>query len=179
MSSSGLSSIAVGCELDPMESCVFVSSIHRATLPVWRLSSARLSPFHKLTQAFVPALLAITVYGYALGMKRSRLRSNDCEILPEPVSRTMALSERLLAMRRRSPLGPLRTASPAGYGSAVPAGVLRTPNATSFPSAMGWGAILMKRSGVTCPSANLYTAMPLPVLFGFSPVGSVIEPIEA
>jgi hypothetical protein len=42
---------------------------------------------------------------------------------------------------------------------------------------MGWGGILMKRSGVICPSANLYTAMPLPVLFGFWPVGSVMEPI--
>src|SRR5208337_5321226 len=112
-------------------------------------------------------------------MYRFLLRSNDCRILPELGSRTMALSERLLAMSRRSPLGPERTASPAGYGSAVPAGVLRTPNATSLPPAIGWGAILMKRSGVTCPAANLYTAMPLPVLFGFSPVGSVIEPIEA
>jgi len=43
----------------------------------------------------------------------------------------------------------------APYGSAVPAAVLRRPNATSLPSAIGWGAILMKRSGVTCPSANL------------------------
>src|SRR6266446_8698456 len=129
--------MVVGCAPGARGSWGCHSSIQRATLPVSRLSSATAEEFQRLTHALVPALLAITEYGYALGMKRLRLRSNDCTILPELVSSTMALSERLLAMSRRSPLGPGRTATPAGYGSAVPAEVLRTPNATSFPSAMG------------------------------------------
>src|ERR1700686_4831100 len=59
----GLSAIAVGCELGAIGSDGFARSIQRVTLPVSRFSSATADAFHRLTQALVPALLAITVYG--------------------------------------------------------------------------------------------------------------------
>src|SRR5882724_7710852 len=179
MSSSALNSMVVGWEPGSIGPSGLSKSIQRETLPVARSSSATVDPFQRLHQALVPTLFATTVYGNALGTNRLRLRSNDFCICPELTSRSTTLSERLLATRRRSPSGVGNTAKPAGYGGAVPTGVLRTPNATSFPSASRCGGILMKRSGVTCPTANLYTAIPLPVLFGFSPLGSVIEPIDA
>src|SRR5882672_10218974 len=92
----------------------FVRSIQRTTLFVSRFSSATAEPFHKLAHALVPALFAITVYGYAVGMKRLRLRSKDCWISPELISSNTTLSERLLAMSSRSPFGPGNTANPAG-----------------------------------------------------------------
>src|SRR5260370_35163798 len=86
----GLNTIAVGCELGTMESAAFARSIQRATLPVSRFSSATEDPFHKLTHAWVPALLAITVYGKALGMYRLRLRSTTFSIFQETAARRTA-----------------------------------------------------------------------------------------
>src|SRR6267378_5992915 len=102
--------MTVGCELGAIGSAALAQSIQRATLPVSRLSSATAEEFQRLTHALVPLRLAITVYGYALGIKRLRLRSNDCTILSALVSRTIALSERLSATSRRSPFGPCKTA---------------------------------------------------------------------
>src|SRR5882724_4757716 len=178
MSSFALNSMVVGWEPGSIGPSGLSKSIQRVTLPVARSSSATAEPFQSLHQALVPALFAITVYGNALGTNRLRLRSNDFCICPELTSRSTTLSEMLLATSRRSPVDPGNITRPAGYGSAVPVVVLRTPNATCFPAARRCGGILMKRSGVTWPTANLYTAMPLPVLFGWAPVGSVIEPID-
>src|SRR5882672_5880174 len=129
----------------------FCRLIQRSILPVSKFSSATEEPFHRLHHAFVPALLAMTVYGKALGTNRLRLTSKDCWSWPELTSRSTTLSERLLATSRRCPVG---------YGGAVPGGVFRIPNATSFPAASPCGGILMNRSFATCPAENLYTAIP-------------------
>src|SRR5208282_5780873 len=114
-------SIAAGCGLGAVASSCFHRPIRvdRDTSPVFRSNSTIAELFHKLTHALVPALLAITVYGYSAGMYRLasnflRRRAKDFSILPEMTSSSTTLSERLLAISRRSPRAPGSTANPAG-----------------------------------------------------------------
>src|SRR5258708_39900072 len=111
--------------------------------------------FHKLHQARRPSRVATTVYGNDDGIISCVLRSNCCKTRPSPESRSTTLSERLFATSNRSLPLPEITASPAGYGIAVPGAVLRTPKATFLPAAIFWGAIFRKRSGFTLPFSNL------------------------
>src|ERR1700739_2357359 len=107
--------MAAGCELVCPDAALAHSRNQRRTSPVSRFNSATAEPFHKLHQALVPALLAITVYGYSVGTYWLRLRSNAFRIWPEAASSSTTLSERMLAMSRPSPTTlPGRIASPAG-----------------------------------------------------------------
>src|SRR4029077_12960430 len=100
-------------------------------------------------------------------------------IVPVDGSSRIALSERLLATRSWSPDLPGTTVRPAGYGRAVPLGVLKSAWETHFPSASFCRGILITRRGAILPASKEKTAMALPVLPGFSPVGSVMDPREA
>src|SRR5271166_3626623 len=116
--------MVVGCTPGTTGSEECHSSIRRATLPFFRSNSATAESFHKLTPALVAALLATTVYGYAVGTYLLTLTSKVFRIFPELTSSSTTLSERLFATSIRSPLAERNTAKPAGYGDEVDAGIL-------------------------------------------------------
>src|SRR5581483_3520333 len=177
--SSGLSNSAVGCEPAAVFDLGSSSGIQRLTLPALRSSSATRDAFHSEHQARLPSRLTMTAYGKAAGTIAPVLRSNRCKTRPLSPSSNSALSARLLATSRRSPCPDEKAASPAGKGTAVPFGALDEILAARLPCASGGGAMERNRSCAMRPSANEYTATPLPVFPFFAPLGSLTDAMEA
>ena len=118
--SSGLSAIAIGCELGEVSREGGSSGSRCTTLPLFRSSSATADPFHKDTHARRPSLPAITAMGYVDGTTGPLDRSKRVSSFPLAASSSSTSSEYSFATRIFSaPSSPFTTVIPAGAGMAL------------------------------------------------------------